>query len=301
MQSKNNISFVIPVYNAQTTITETVDSIFNGNFEDHDEVIIVNDYSTDDTVKIIEELSKKYHPNIKIIENNTNKGCPASRNIGIKETINDYIFSLDSDNILHNNSVHRLLNELISNNADIATFGKINFFINNIKKITHKWIFKKGWFTLEDLFSGNFNPGPVGNYLFTKKAWEKVKGFSELEKGLHEAWIFTFKQLVSGSKMFISDDGFYYHRYGHESLTIREYKKNNIEENILRTALIDNMNIFTKHDRDYILNNTPVWIHRLNKRKIKLDSRNMGKNGKLCRTIYGIYSSLVNKIIHVLS
>lgn len=292
VEEKNKISYVIPAYNSEATLSETVDSIFDTNFEQGDEVIIVNDFSTDNTSSVADELSKKYFPNIKIIKNSENKGCPASRNVGIREAKNDYIFSLDSDNVLSKNSVLELKNKLLEKKADVATFGEARFFVNDINKITHKWIFKRGWFTLEDLFSGHFNPGPLGNYLFTKKSWEKVGGFSELEKGLHEGWIFTFKQLVFKSKIYINNS-FYFHRYGHQSLTVREYKKNNIEEQILKSALYKYMDIFDENDQKYIKENTPQWFKLLNKRPVRIKLLNIGKNGKLHRTLYGIYYSII--------
>ena len=59
MTSDNSkISFIIPAYNCADTIVESIDSIFNGNFEDGDEVIIVNDASTDKTWQIINDLQK---------------------------------------------------------------------------------------------------------------------------------------------------------------------------------------------------------------------------------------------------
>lgn len=291
-----NISFIIPAYNCQETLEESVDSIFNENFIPGDEVIIVNDCSTDSTSKIITKVCNKYQPNIKSITNEENKGCPASRNIGIKASKNDLILSLDSDNVLLKNSINGLREKLEEMDADIITFGEVLFFPKNTDKITHKWIFKKGWFILADLFAGNFNPGPIGNYMFTKKSWEKVGGFSELGKGLHEAWIFTFKQLLLESKMFIDNKGFYFHRYGHPSLTIREYSKNNVEEQILKSVLSNNMDIFEEEDRKYIEQNTPMWINKLNKKPIKLKLVNVGKNGKLHRTIYGICRSILKKI-----
>lgn len=295
-KEKYKISFVIPAYNSENTLEEAVNSIFNGNFEDGDEVIIVNDASTDNTRFIAENICEKYKPFVRLINNEQNRGCPASRNIGIRETSNGIILSLDSDNILLQNSVHKLKERLIEKKADIATFGEVRFFVNNPKKITHRWIFKKGWFNLEDLFSGIFNPGPIGNYLFTKESWRKVNGFSELEKGLNEAWIFTFKQLISKSRIYVNSKGFYYHRYGHESLTIREHKKNNVEERILRQVLHKNMDIFDENEKNYIEKNNPLWIHQLNKRPIKINSSKIGKNGKLSRTIYGLYQSILKKI-----
>ena len=56
----NNISFIIPAYNCSLTLEEAVCSIYNGNFEHGDEIIICNDGSTDDTADILRVLASKY-------------------------------------------------------------------------------------------------------------------------------------------------------------------------------------------------------------------------------------------------
>ncbi|MEY2701670.1 MAG: hypothetical protein RLY43_303 [Bacteroidota bacterium] len=291
-----NISFVIPAYNCVNTLEETVNSIFLDNFEEGDEIIIVDDASTDETPSLIKKLIETYKPHIKVLENKENKGCPATRNVGIREAQNPYILSLDSDNVLEKNSIKILRDKITETHSDIVTFGEIHFFNKTKEHTTHAWIFKKGLFTLSDLFAGNYNPGPVGNYLFTKEGWNRVNGFSELEKGLHEAWIFTFKQLISGSKIYICESGFYHHRYGHESLTIREYKRELVEKNILTQALKENLDIFDLNTQKYIEENTPQWIHSLNKKPLKIIGSEYGINGKLKRTWYGIYNSLRKKL-----
>lgn len=287
----NNISFVIPAYNSGKTIGQTIDSIVDGNFSEGDEIIIVNDSSTDDTLDIIKSKSLEKNIDIKVITNEINKGCPASRNIGILQSKNDIIMSFDSDNILPPGTVSKLRESLIKNSLDIASVSQIHFFSTNPKLITHKWIFKKDFFQLKDMFAGNINPAPVGNYMFTKESWKRVGGFEELEKGLHESWIFTLKQLSSGSKFFIVPNTHYLHRYGHESLTIREYK-NNVEKNILSYAIDELMPFFNTNKKEELKSHNPEWIHNLNRNKIAINN-SFGVNGKLVRTFYGIIMSLV--------
>ena len=122
------ISFIIPAYNCANIIVESIESIFNGNFEDGDEVIIVNDASTDKTLQIINGLQKKY-PAIKTISHNINKGSAAAgRNTGIDYSKNDLISCLDSDNILAPGAVPVLKKYMSEQNADAAAFGEIHFF-----------------------------------------------------------------------------------------------------------------------------------------------------------------------------
>ena len=104
------ISFIIPAYNCADTIIESIESVFNGNFEVGDEVIIVNDAPTDKTWQIINDLQKKY-PVIEAISHNINKGsATAGRNTGIDCSKNNLIFCLDSDNVLAPNTVPALKN-----------------------------------------------------------------------------------------------------------------------------------------------------------------------------------------------
>src|SRR3982751_5308900 len=93
------ISFFIPAYNCAKTIAESVDSIMETNFADGDELIIVNDFSSDDISSILQELKKKY-PAITIIDHKRNKGGAAARNTAVENAKNEFLFCLDSDNVL---------------------------------------------------------------------------------------------------------------------------------------------------------------------------------------------------------
>ena len=126
--AKNNITFVIPAYNSENYLREAVDSIYNENFVPGDEVIIIDDASNDQTLKIAENLKEKYE-SVEVIPHRYNKGTAAAgRNTGIAYSKNDLIFSLDADNILAKNSIPKLKEALLQGNADSAAFGEIWFF-----------------------------------------------------------------------------------------------------------------------------------------------------------------------------
>ena len=91
------ISTVIPVYNCEKTIKVAVRSIQNQDMADI-EIILVNDFSKDNTTKIIQELSEE-DPRIKIINNEKNMGALYSRNIGILNAKGKYIMNLDNDDL----------------------------------------------------------------------------------------------------------------------------------------------------------------------------------------------------------
>ena len=78
----------------------------NQNFNNY-EIIIINDYSKDRSLKICTKYKKKY-PKIKIINHKTNKGVSSSRNLGIESSNGEYIIFLDSDDYLENFSLYKL-------------------------------------------------------------------------------------------------------------------------------------------------------------------------------------------------
>jgi len=89
------ISVLIAVYNAEDTIKAAIESILNQTFRDF-EIIVIDDGSTDNTVKIIEEL---YDERIAIYSNLTNLGQTKSLNKGIQYCSGEYIARMDADDI----------------------------------------------------------------------------------------------------------------------------------------------------------------------------------------------------------
>jgi glycosyltransferase involved in cell wall biosynthesis len=88
------ISVVIPVYNGEKTIKETVDSVINQNFLDF-ELIIINDGSTDKTLEIISMIKDE---RLKVFSY-PNAGLAASRNRGISLATGEYISFIDADDL----------------------------------------------------------------------------------------------------------------------------------------------------------------------------------------------------------
>ncbi|EHH2567859.1 glycosyltransferase family A protein [Vibrio parahaemolyticus] len=92
---KNNVSVVIPMYNASATICRALVSIENQTAQ-VDEVIIIDDGSTDDSLSLVRSFAKKSLLNI-IIKSQPNGGVSKARNSGIAVAKFKYIAFLDSD------------------------------------------------------------------------------------------------------------------------------------------------------------------------------------------------------------
>ena len=273
------VSFVMPAYNCADTVVESVESIIQGNFEDGDELIVVNDCSTDNTAQVLSDLKEKY-PFIEVIHNAQNKGCPATRNVGIDRAQNPIIFNLDSDDVLVPGSRKLLQQFMVSEKADVAAFGEIHFFRKSISEVTHKWICHPGVLTLADFLAGPIVPG--GNYMYTKESWQRVGGYWEYGAGLHEFWGSSLKQIASGSKFVVLPDTYYFHRYGHTSLYVSESERTGASSLMATRMIMPFLDLIDEKDAEYITSEegSQCWFENLGQRPIRLKSGEIGKTGK---------------------
>ena len=93
---KELVSIIIPVYNAEKFIDETINTVLDQTYTNW-ELLLVNDCSTDNSVKLIQKYLKDER--IKLINNKVNSKAAISRNNGIKEAKGRYICFLDADDL----------------------------------------------------------------------------------------------------------------------------------------------------------------------------------------------------------
>ena len=118
------ISVIIPLYNCEKTIKASIRSIQNQEMKEI-EIILVNDYSSDNTSEIIKELSLE-DQRINIINNLKNMGTLYSRNIGILNSKGKYVINLDNDDLFFNNDIFDIFyKEAEEGNIDILGFAAI--------------------------------------------------------------------------------------------------------------------------------------------------------------------------------
>ena len=115
------ITVIIPVYNSQKSIELSLTSVLNQNMRDF-EIILINDNSKDNSLKIINEM-KNYDKRIKIINNHKNMGTLYSRCIGVLNSKGKYIFMLDNDDLfLKEDIFETIYNIAEKDNYDIVEF-----------------------------------------------------------------------------------------------------------------------------------------------------------------------------------
>lgn len=275
------VSFAVPAYNSEATLAEAVLSIVHGNFHDGDELLIVDDASTDGTPKLIQGLAAKF-PAIKTLRHRYRKGSAAAgRNTAIEHSSHDLIFALDADNVLVEGSVDRLKERLKECQADAATFQEIRYFTRTFDDVELKWVFPAGEITLADALCSHLWPGPSGNYLFTKESWIRAGRYHEFIGGGIDSWAFAIRQLATGSKMVVTPESHYFHRYGGETAHVRDVREGGIPRKALQVLLpfLDSLN---DDDVDYIMGKEGrlTWFDNLQERPLRLKSGLVGSHGE---------------------
>ncbi len=117
------ISIILPVFNVENYLKDALESIVRQTIGlEHLEVIMINDCSTDNSGRIMDEYASKYD-NFKAIHLPENSGAAGKpRNIGIENATGDYLMFLDSDDYYTDDACETLYKTAIKENADIV-FG----------------------------------------------------------------------------------------------------------------------------------------------------------------------------------
>ena len=120
------VSIIIPVYNVEDYLEECLESIVNQSIGlKNIEVIIINDGSSDNSIKILNKYQNKYKDWISI--NRENKGLSETRNEAINLVTTNYIMFLDSDDYLDKDTLKEMYDIIIKENSDIV-MGRMKAF-----------------------------------------------------------------------------------------------------------------------------------------------------------------------------
>lgn len=198
------VSVIIPSYNSIDYLNQTIDSIKNQTMGfENIEVIIVDDYSTDNTQELINEYCKEYE-NIKTYESGKKTGTPGrSRNIAMKHAQGEYIMFLDHDDKYLEDTVEKLYKGITENSADIA-IGKFQTFGDGYI-VSEDWIKKD---VILNSINENllfFSINNIWRMIFPKKFVEKYN--LKFPEGVFaEDLTFMIDAFVNASKIIFIDD-----------------------------------------------------------------------------------------------
>lgn len=248
------ISVIVAAYNIEEFIGRCIESLIKNKYKNL-EIIIVNDGSQDATLEKIYEFKSRDN-RIKVI-NQVNMGLIEARKSGYKNSTGDYIWFIDGDDWVEENSIDIIMKNIIEKDLDLLMFNCFYSYedrsekviINNTNVSNNKLIIK-------ELFIGNLS-GAIWSKVIKKSFIEKnkIKFPSNITYGEDNA--FSVSLLVNNPKVCVISD-FLYHYYQREnSITkkispkILELEKVNrfCEQQLKDSSLLDEV----KDEFDYFL------------------------------------------------
>ncbi|MFV0541268.1 MAG: glycosyltransferase family 2 protein [Aestuariibaculum sp.] len=203
-------SIVIPLYNKENYIEDTLNSVLNQTFQDF-EVIVVNDGSTDNGLKIVEQ-TLQYKKHISILSQKK-KGLSATRNKGISLAQGSVVALLDADDLWHNDYLKEIFN-LYKTFPEASLFGSDYIERHNKRLLLEPSknidkTLKNSIFTMDDFFTANlFQPIIMpSSFAFKKEVFKTTQfdcttDFAEdilfyIESNLSHKFAYSYKALVT--------------------------------------------------------------------------------------------------------
>lgn len=121
-----DISIIMPIFNAEEFIEESINSVINQTGSHKIQVLLIDDGSDDSSVEIVSRLmndTSRENIDLILIQNN-HKGVSRARNTGIRFSKGKYILYLDSDDLLSESTIDKLINffDKHYNEIDIVTY-----------------------------------------------------------------------------------------------------------------------------------------------------------------------------------
>lgn len=243
------ISLIIPIYNAEEYLDNTINSVINQsiNFKNI-ELILVDDNSSDGSKEIIEEYSEKYK-NIIPYYSKENHGFPGfGRNIGLQKSTADYIMFMDNDDEIDKDMCKKLYETITTENADIVCCDKVDVdHINEIRKNIKyvNGIEKDNTIIIENEDIPLFNNISVWNKIYRKKIITENR-IKFLENTSADDFIFMIQIFLKSNKLIYLKNYFgYYWNIKSDSLShvsTIEYIEEMLDANYIIMEILKNEN-----------------------------------------------------------
>lgn len=237
----SGISIILPFYNAESFIYETINTILNQTF-DNIELIIIDDHSSDNSYKICEGFSDK---RIILLKNTNPQGVSNARNFGIEKAKYSIIALIDADDLWDSQKLEKQM-AFMNENPDISiSFCRIDFINPEGKKISGSSQYFKDPIQAQDLLYENPS-STCSTLLFKKEVFIKTRGFrTDLTHSEDLEWL--LRAALEGYIIKGTPDISVHYRIYPGSLSFNTKKMLQGWESLLTTAKKYNSELFMKH------------------------------------------------------
>lgn len=246
------VSVIIPAYNAEKYIEETLQSALGSTYKPL-EIIVVNDGSTDDTQQIADKLASE-NPVIRTYHQ-FNKGASAARNTAISYSRGKYILPLDADDLISSVYIEKAV-KILNENSDVkVVYGDAMFFGEK----NGLWRLPK--FDINLLARRNII---YSSGIYRRADFDKTGGYCEDIEGM-EDWDFWISMMKNGGDISYLEEVVFFYRIISNSKRSQDLKK--------KKLIVDKLNLRHKEFFDIQLggklHHNRSWSKLLNKLGIK--------------------------------
>lgn len=290
---KGLISVIIPVYNVEQYLRECLDSVLAQTYSSY-EVIMIDDGSTDRSGDICDEYAAR-DTRFRVIHKE-NGGLSVARNTGFDLSCGEYVYFLDSDDLLEPDALEELLSTMEGSNADFAFFEAITFRDQDPDAAVVQGYFRSreyetlpGIDVFGKLSSNNEFKTAIPTY-FWRRSFISSNSLAFLPGVLYEDLIFSFAAFCVAKKAAHCHRTLYRRRLREGSIVTSKPGKRNFESmctvfnSVVKTAANNNV-IARKGVSDY--------IGRCGMRTVELYSALSPDDKKNCRREYSEFVSNV--------
>ena len=253
------LSIIVPVYNVEPYIRFCVESLLKQGLDDQDyEVILVNDGTQDNSFEKIDDVIRE-HRNITRVDQE-NQGLSGARNTGMKYATGKYILFVDSDDLIAEGSLAKLLPIALDTSADLVVADFLKLSDDEIlayhADITSKCDFKVK--TGSELFLEDLNPSQ--NYVWRtlyRRAFLEENNLKFIHGICYEDMPFTPECYLKAKKCVRANCDLYLYRMGHSSITSTMTPKKAMDLNqvIERIWELKQMESLSTQERQRLLDN----------------------------------------------
>ena len=212
----NLVSIIIPVYNQEKYLKETLQSVINQSFSNW-KCILINDGSVDDSVAIINEYltqDNRFH-----FINSENKGVSNARNLALQQVKGDYILFLDGDDLIHSDKIQLALSNFQQNTDLSIVFNTTNYFQDTIENVLYPMEIDVKLLNFNDLllYWGEKIILPIHSAIIKKSLLEGIEFNCELTA--QEDWLVWLRLFKNKPKVLVLDEVLSFYRKHNSSRT----------------------------------------------------------------------------------
>lgn len=239
---KNVISVVMPVYNVESYIRQSIESVCGQTYKNL-QILLIDDGSTDDSGKICDEYAMR--DNRITVIHQKNGGAANAKNTGLRLATGEYLAFLDSDDYLEPDAYSFMVEQLNKYHADIVQCGFNNVFRDRIKiNLTFSEVKDFDVCSYLKLFTEDWTCGLLWDKLYRRKAFDEIY-FEEGHKIDDE--FFTYKGVMNSSKIVRVPKVVYNYRQRMSGVMLSEASQERIIEDTLEYLTIRRKNVLAKY------------------------------------------------------